>query len=56
MIWFMPELLHRLPRNVITIFSGRNLLYHALAIVLTIVIVMSGFDWDYHPASQLLQY
>lgn len=44
----MPELLHRLPRNVITIFSGRNILYHALAIVLTILIVMSGFDWDYY--------
>jgi hypothetical protein len=44
----MPELLHRLPRNVITIFSGRNLLWHALAIVLTVVIVMSGFDWSYY--------
>jgi hypothetical protein len=27
----MPELFHRLPRNVFTIFSGRNLLWHALA-------------------------
>ncbi len=44
----MPELLHKLPRNVITIFSGRNLLWHALAIVLTIVIVMSGGDWSYY--------
>jgi membrane-associated phospholipid phosphatase len=44
----MPELLHRLPRNVITIFSGRNLLWHALAIVLTVVIVRSGFDWSYY--------
>jgi hypothetical protein len=44
----MPELLHRLPRNVITIFSGRNLLWHALAVVLTIVIVKSGFDWSYY--------
>lgn len=44
----MPELFHRLPRNVITIFSGRNLLWHALAIVLTIVIVRSGFDWSYY--------
>jgi hypothetical protein len=44
----MPELLHRLPRNVIAIFSGRNLLWHALAIVLTVVIVMSGFDWAYY--------
>src|SRR5271154_4940893 len=44
----MPELLHRLPRNVITIFSGRNLWWHALAIVLTVMIVMSGFDWSYY--------
>src|ERR1700722_4379951 len=44
----MPELLHWLPRNVIAIFTGRNLLWHALAIVLTIVIVMSGFDWTYY--------
>jgi membrane-associated phospholipid phosphatase len=44
----VPELFHRLPRNVITIFSGRNLLWHALAIVLTIVIVMSGSDWSYY--------
>jgi hypothetical protein len=41
----MPELFHRLPKNIITIFSGRNLLYHLLAIVLTIIIVETGFDW-----------
>jgi membrane-associated phospholipid phosphatase len=44
----MPELFHRLPRNVITIFSGRNFWYHTLAIVLTILIVMSGSDWAYY--------
>jgi len=44
----MPELFHRLPRNVIAIFSGRNLLWHALAIGLTALIVMSGFDWSYY--------
>ncbi len=44
----MPELFHRLPRNVIAIFSGRNLLWHALAIGLTVLIVMSGFDWFYY--------
>jgi len=44
----MPELFHRLPRNVIAIFSGRNLLWHALAIGLTLLIVMSGFDWSYY--------
>src|ERR1035438_10259656 len=44
----MPDLLHKLPKNVITIFSGRNLLYHLLAIVLTILIVQSGLDWAYY--------
>ena len=44
----MPELLHKLPRNVIAIFSGRNLLWHALAVVLTMMIVMSGDDWSYY--------
>jgi hypothetical protein len=47
MICAMPELFHRLARNVFAIFNGRNLLWHALAILLTIVIVMSGFDWTY---------
>ncbi len=44
----MPELLYKLPRNIITIFSGRNLWWHALAIILTIAIVMSGGDWTYY--------
>ena len=43
----MPELFYRLPRNAIAIFSGRNLVWHALAIGLTIAIVMSGGDWSY---------
>jgi membrane-associated phospholipid phosphatase len=48
----MPALLRHLPRNVITIFSGRNLLWHALAIVLTILIVTSGFDWLYYRSTR----
>jgi hypothetical protein len=48
----MPELLHKLPRNVITIFSGRNLLWHMLAIILTVVIVMSGLDWTYYRSTR----
>ena len=48
----MPELLHKLPQNVIAIFSGRNLLYHALAIALTMVIVMSGGDWSYYVSTR----
>ena len=52
MLRVMPELFHRLPRNVIAIFSGRNLLWHALAIGLTIAIVMSGGDWSYFLATR----
>ncbi len=48
----MPELLHRLPQNILTIFTGRNLLWHALAISLTIVIVKSGLDWSYYLATR----
>ena len=48
----MPELFYRLPRNVITIFSGRNLWWHALAIVLTMGIVLSGGDWFYYLATR----
>jgi membrane-associated phospholipid phosphatase len=44
----VPELFYRLPRNVIAIFGGRNLVWHATAIALTIVIVTSGGDWDYY--------
>ena len=44
----MPGLFYRLPRNIIAIFSGRNLAWHPLAIVLTIIILESGFDWTWH--------
>jgi membrane-associated phospholipid phosphatase len=48
----MPELLHRLPRNLLAIFTGRNLLWHALAIGLTMAIVMTGLDWSYYLATR----
>ena len=48
----MPELLHRLPRNLLACFTGRNLLWHALAISLTIAIVMTGLDWSYYLATR----
>ena len=44
----MREFCYLLPRNVIGIFSGRSLWWHASAIVLTIVIVTSGGDWAYY--------
>jgi membrane-associated phospholipid phosphatase len=46
------ELFYRLPRNVVAIFTGRNLLWHASAIVLTIGLVTSGGDWAYYRWTQ----
>lgn len=43
MKWFLSSL----PRHVIICFSGRNILYHLVAIVLTLILVTSGFDWMY---------
>ena len=48
----MSELFYRLPRNIVTIFSGRNLLWHALANGLTAEMVMSGGDWSYYVATR----
>lgn len=33
--------------NIGRVFKGKNLLWHALAIALTYIIVVSGFDWWY---------
>jgi membrane-associated phospholipid phosphatase len=45
-------------RNVTKIFSGRNLIWHLLAIALTYLLVTSGFDWFYysHTRFKLLEY
>lgn len=44
---------YRLFQTLGKIFSGKNLLWHALAIVLTFVIVTTGFDWKYYSAGQV---
>jgi len=36
-----------LPRNIIGCFRGRMILWHLLAILLTVILVTSGFDWFY---------
>jgi membrane-associated phospholipid phosphatase len=43
MNWFFSTL----PRNIIGCFKGWNILYHLAAIVLTVILVTSGFDWAY---------
>jgi membrane-associated phospholipid phosphatase len=36
-----------LPRNIFACFKGRMILWHVTAILLTVVLVTSGFDWFY---------
>ncbi|HEX4351177.1 MAG TPA: hypothetical protein VH251_12355, partial [Verrucomicrobiae bacterium] len=36
-----------LPRNIAGCFKGRMILWHLIAIMLTYVLVRSGFDWFY---------
>jgi membrane-associated phospholipid phosphatase len=43
----MKLFLSTLPRNIIGCFKGRKILGHLIAIVLTVVLVSSGFDWRY---------
>src|SRR5262245_56175808 len=48
MKWFFSTL----PRNIIGCFKGRMVLWHLLAIGVTVVCVLSGFDWQYYLATR----
>ncbi len=48
----MRDLFYKLPGNVARCFQGYNLLWHLLAIALTFIIVISGFDWLYFTSSR----
>jgi len=43
----MKALLFTLPQNIAGCFKGRMILWHLIAIMLTYVLVRSGFDWFY---------
>ena len=43
----MKQFFFTLPRNIIGCFKGRMILWHVLGIVLTLILVLSGFDWFY---------
>jgi len=47
----MKQFLVTLPRNLIGCFTGWKLVWHLLAILLTFILVMSGFDWRYFLAT-----
>lgn len=43
---------NRFPKNLFNCFRGWNLLWHFLAIILTYILVISGFDWFYFSHSR----
>jgi membrane-associated phospholipid phosphatase len=47
----MKQFLVTLPRNLVGCFTGRRLVWHLIAILLTVILVMCGFDWDYYLAT-----
>jgi hypothetical protein len=48
----MKLFLTTLPRNFIGCFAGRRLVWHVVAILLTVILVMGGFDWRYFLATR----
>jgi membrane-associated phospholipid phosphatase len=43
----MKQFFSTLPRNIIGCFKGQMILWHVSAIILTFILVTSGFDWLY---------
>jgi membrane-associated phospholipid phosphatase len=43
----MVSFFYRLPRSAAAVFKPRNLIWHAIAIILTLCAVLTGFDWWY---------
>jgi membrane-associated phospholipid phosphatase len=41
-----------LPRNLMGCFTGWKLTWHLVAILLTVILVLSGFDWGYYLATR----
>src|ERR1017187_2576528 len=44
----MKQFLVTLPHNFISCFTGWKIVWHVIAILLTVVLVLSGFDWRYY--------
>ena len=47
-------LFHNVKKNILSVFTLKNILYQLLAIALTYVIVVSDFDWIYYKFVQTL--
>jgi membrane-associated phospholipid phosphatase len=48
----MKQFLVTVPRNLIGCFQGRRIVWHIIAILLTYILVMSGFDWRWFLATR----
>jgi membrane-associated phospholipid phosphatase len=48
----MKRFFSTLPRHFLACFSGRMILWHLAAILLTLILVVSGFDWGYFRATR----
>jgi len=48
----MKQFVSTLPRNLVGCFKGRMILWHLLAILLTVILVSSGFDWFYFQSTR----
>lgn len=46
-------LFYEAPKNLLKVFWGKNLLWHIAAIILTLLCVVSGFDWEYYSVTQI---
>jgi membrane-associated phospholipid phosphatase len=44
----MKHIFYKFSENLFKIFYGKNILGHCLAIFLTYILVVSGFDWKYY--------
>ncbi len=44
----MKQFFVTLPRNLFGCFAGRKLIWHVVAILFTLILVLSGFDWRYY--------
>lgn len=43
----MNRFLFALPGNILGCFKGGNVFFHLVAITVTLIFVISGFDWHY---------
>jgi membrane-associated phospholipid phosphatase len=48
----MKQFLVTVPRNLIGCFTGWRIVWHVIAILLTVILVMSGFDWRWFLATR----